>query len=284
MKKIAGVIILYYPDQTLVSNIASYLDYLDILYIVDNSEIPNELAVAALLEDKKVKYFCNQENKGIAYALNQGAKQAIKDGYDYLLTMDQDSKAQSSMMQELLGFLHENDCSTIGIITPVHKLSNFNAQAIEMYSQVVLTTMTSGNLLNLAIYQQIGGFDEKLFIDYVDHEYCLRLYRYGFTVVQVNTAFLEHKLGKYKILHIGNLFKFSYTNHSALRRYYITRNRFYVAELYHTTSPEFVKLDKKAFWRELGKIILFEGDKINKLRYIISGIYQYKKRIFGVYQ
>ena len=37
--------------------------------------------------------------------------------------------------------------------------------------------MTSGNLLNLKIAEKIGDFEEKLFIDEVDHDYCYRIRR-----------------------------------------------------------------------------------------------------------
>lgn len=36
--KIAGVVILYNPEENVYANIMTYIDSLDILYIVDNSE------------------------------------------------------------------------------------------------------------------------------------------------------------------------------------------------------------------------------------------------------
>ena len=40
--KIAGVVVLYNPDDNVRTNIDSYINELDILYVVDNSPIPND--------------------------------------------------------------------------------------------------------------------------------------------------------------------------------------------------------------------------------------------------
>jgi len=55
--------------------------------------------------------------------------------------------------------------------------------------------LTSGNLLRLAAFKETGGFMEKLFIDYVDVEYCMRLQIHGFSVLRANRAVLLHRLG-----------------------------------------------------------------------------------------
>jgi rhamnosyltransferase len=55
--------------------------------------------------------------------------------------------------------------------------------------------MTSGNLIHLTAHKIIGGFNEKLFIDYIDHEYCPRLHINGFSVIRANKAMLFHKVG-----------------------------------------------------------------------------------------
>lgn len=36
--KLAGVVILYHPDENIVENINSYITDIDFLYIVDNSD------------------------------------------------------------------------------------------------------------------------------------------------------------------------------------------------------------------------------------------------------
>jgi GT2 family glycosyltransferase len=49
--------------------------------------------------------------------------------------------------------------------------------------------MSSGNLLNLAAFKQVGAYNESFFIDYVDHEYCLRLKKKRFSILTLKNRF-----------------------------------------------------------------------------------------------
>lgn len=88
---LAGSVILYNPDYDVPDNVASYLNTVDRLYVVDNQ---NGKAVAeriAALAPEKVTVISNPENEGIAKPLNT-VLQICRDKYDLLITMDQDSR------------------------------------------------------------------------------------------------------------------------------------------------------------------------------------------------
>lgn len=60
----------------------------------------------------------------------------------------------------------------------------------------------------------------------------------------------------------------------------MTRNRFYVGNMYKNEYPIFKKIELfKLLWETL-KIILFEKEKILKLKYSILGYIDYKKNYF----
>jgi rhamnosyltransferase len=141
--------------------------------------------------------------------------------------------------------------------------------------------MTSGNLLNLHAVEQIGGFSEELFIDRVDQEYCLRLRMNNYRVIQVNSVVLDHPQGRMTKHFLFNRAYYT-TNHSPIRRYYITRNTLYVIKKYGEIFPEYVKWEKDIFLSDLKNIILFEKDKINKLRMIVRGYCDYRQRVYGM--
>ena len=44
-------------------------------------------------------------------------------------------------------------------------------------------------------YQELGPFEDQLFIDYVDTEYALRMRAAGYRIVESNVV-LNHSLGK----------------------------------------------------------------------------------------
>ncbi|TEB40741.1 glycosyltransferase family 2 protein, partial [Flavobacterium circumlabens] len=79
-----------------------------------------------------------------------------------------------------------------------------------------IIVMTSGNIVNLKIHEKIGGFEEKLFIDYVDIEYCLKLKKEGYSIANLPNVLLQHELGDSK--RTSFLFvKAIVTNHSSIR-------------------------------------------------------------------
>jgi len=275
--KIAGIVVLYNSDENVIDNIKSYLDNIEVLYVVDNSTEKKVGIINTIKSLNKIVYIDNNGNKGIANALNIGANLAIRAGYEWLLTMDQDSRFISvdsiERMSRAISIY-----SKIAIISPVHisKVINFHDDKSEF--SIVPTTMTSGNLLNLKVFQEIGSFREDYFIDYVDHEFCLRARLFGFIIVRCNSVILEHNLGDIKKHRLGLT-----TNHSPIRRYYITRNRLYTMYMYRHFDQFFFWGEMYAIFAETIKIILYERQKFEKLLMIYRGYRDFKKGITGEY-
>jgi len=280
--KVDGVVVLYNPDRNVLQNIDSYIRYLNKLYVIDNSERKDANLISELRRKyKNLFYVNNNGNKGIAQALNLGARLAIKNGANWLLTMDQDSRFIGDSVKKLIEVIENLGNEAIGIVAPLHRVTNGQLQ---MQNSIVeeLTVMTSGNLVNLPAYQKVGGFREDYFIDYVDHEYCLRLRKNGFKILVVTSSILEHNLGTIRVYDFFGK-KVEVTNHSSLRRYYITRNRLDVFRRYVTIYPSFCLKDFKSFIVEWIKILLFEKEKWEKQKFIIKGIKDFLSGDFGKY-
>lgn len=279
MLKIAGVVILYNPDKNIGKNIASYLNNIDKLYVIDNSPYKNS---KLLPNNSKIKYIFNNKNLGIATALNMGAKEAIKDGYDFLLTMDQDSKFSAKSLDNLMLWLSKNMKDDIGLISPRH-IINIEQQKPKEDIEYPLTVMTSGNIINLKAYKKIGGYKDFLFIDSVDFDYCLNLIDHNYKVIQLNKIELKHELGNIKTEKFlwRNI---THSNHNYVRRYYITRNSLYVGKKYKNKYPTFYKQVKREIGRDIVKVILLESGKYKKLRNMLRGYIDYKKGIKGEYK
>lgn len=272
MKKIYGVVVLYNPESSVIDNVLSYNRELNALYIIDNSDVKNNKIVEKIKKLENCIYIDNHGNKGIAHALNVGAKLAIKNGAKWLLTMDQDSTAAPNMLDNMLDYLvHAPNIDNISIVAPFHS-NPYHTEYIsnEPYSEV-LTTMTSGNLLNLKTYKEIGPFREELFIDYIDNEYCLRSKLKGCNVIQVNNAILKHNLGELK-QHKVLWKRFYSTNHSPIRRYYAFRNRIYIIKTYKYYFPKYCNFEKSRFMVDFVIVILYEKQKLQKLKMMFFGI------------
>ncbi len=194
--------------------------------------------------------------------------------------MDADSKATPNMITLMLECLELYDHKTIGIISPLHKnkfgkFSEKNIQENEIGSKI-LTTMTSGNLLNLNAYKKVGPFIDKLFVDSVDHEFCLRLNLNNFLVIQANKVILKHNLGNLK-----KCFWFYSTNYSPVRHYYATRNRLYLINRYKKDFPDFCKKESIGILKDFIRILIAENQKFLKIKAMIQGYKDYRKNIFG---
>tara|TARA_R110001606_G_scaffold397485_2_gene574025 strand:- start:1423 stop:2280 length:858 start_codon:yes stop_codon:yes gene_type:complete len=283
MHKPDGVVVLYNPDESVWSNIASYIDYVGFLYVVDNSEQKNLLLIDQINSHPSVVYIDNKSNLGIASALNRGAKEAINHSASWLLTMDQDSRFDKTSLQTLVDFAYSlPEDHKVGVLSPVHKTVNVDVPIIkdDILTVEVNSVMTSGNLIYLKAFQSVGGFLEKYFIDCVDHEYCLRLKVNGFRVILHNESILEHNLGDIESRSfLGR--EIYYTNHSAIRRYYITRNRLDVIFRYGKAFPYFSSNEVKKIFFEWLKILLFEENKLTKTFFILKGCKDFFIRRFG---
>lgn len=293
MNSVAAVIITYNVENNFRNRINKLKGKVHEIIVVDNGSKPETINMLKELE-KDITIIYLEKNKGIAYALNKGINYSIEKGYDWILTLDHDSIVTDDMIENMLkcyGNFDKELREKVAMLVPTHieekEYENSNIISNEeKFSKPyieVLTEITSGALTKADIYKNIGLYDEKLFIDLVDHDYCLSLNRKGFKVIQVSSAVLIHNLGESVKKNVLGL-KMTPTNHSPLRRYYMSRNRHYIWDKYKDDFPKWVLTDKRRFITENLKIILFEDKKIEKFKYIKKGIKDYKNNIFGEFK
>lgn len=278
--KLAAVVVLYRPDATVLDNIASYVDQVQSVYAVDNSERPDPAFAEKLSVHPSVRYIANGANLGIATALNTGARAALDAGYAWILTMDQDSTATPGMVDRLMGCVSD-DPGRIALVSPVHRQVGGIPREVPGGCHDVLTAMTSGNIVSLDALGSVGWFMDDLFIDQVDNEICLRFWREGYRVVESGDADLAHRVGDVR------KHRFPYpaysSNHSAMRRYYIARNRLWVGSMYAVDHPEFGRFERAQLRKDIVKILLYEGEKGRKLAMIWRGWRDYRAGVLGPY-
>ena len=293
MNSVSAVIITYNVENDFKNRINKLKGKVNEIIVVDNGSKAETISMLKELE-KEITIIYLEKNKGIAYALNTGIKYSIEKGYDWILTLDHDSIVTDNMINNMLKCyesFEEELKEKVAMLVPVHveekehennHVINNEEVSSKSYTEV-LTEITSGALTKASIYKSVGLYDEKLFIDLVDHDYCLSLNKKGFKVIQVNSAILIHNLGESVKKSILGL-KMIPTNHSPLRRYYMSRNRHYIWNKYKKDFPGWVLTDKRRFITENLKIVLFEDNKIEKFKYIREGIRDYKNNIFGEFK
>lgn len=286
MCKVAAIIVSYNPDSNLFDSINLLLNQVEKVIIVDNGSKEKYVKYIKSINEDKIEIILNKENLGIATALNIGVRKALENGYEWILTMDQDSKASPDMVKKMFNVYNSiNREERKDILSIFPNFVDERIQSIEENSNMnsyeyVDADITSGNLLRKEVFEKVGFFDDSLFIDLVDTDFCMILNEKGIKMIKIRDAVLYHSLGESKTIK-GILGSFNTSNHSALRRYYMTRNRFYIWEKYKGLNSFTLNRDKKLFKKEFVKIILGEKDKVNKIKMVLRGYKDYKKGIKG---
>lgn len=283
MIKLASCVILYNPDDKVYFNILSYLDDVDILYIYDNSETKYADLDKLKKTSKKIEYFFNGSNDGIASALNFCLEKALNDGYNYILTMDQDSIFNKELLRIYIEKIERTSLSKVALYSIVHNIKNYNIPKSNEEFSYILTTATSGNIINLDYYKIYGGFKYQLFIDYVDIEFCLRANKNNWYIVRFNNLLMEHSLGDLEVVKFLGM-TFSLTHHSDLRLYYRIRNRLYVVSNYWNIYPAYSFQIFRMIFTDLIKVLFFESGKHSKLKMIFIGFLHFASNKYGEFQ
>lgn len=273
--KLAGVVVFYNPSKDNIKNIDNYINSLDVLYVVDNSDDE----IKRIEETDKIKYIKLNENVGIAEALNIGAKRAIEEKYKYLLTLDQDSKMTSDIVNKMKEYLETTKEKNIGLISPYQDIDSDEIIDKNKVEDVV-EVMTSGNIINLDAYKKIGGFKSWLFIDCVDTDYCMNLHKHNYKVLRINNIVMKHELGSLKVHKLFNK-EYPCYNHNPIRRYYIVRNNLYINSMYKDIYPDYCAWLIRVQKGQVKRIIAFEKNKFKKLKMMYKGYRDFKKGIKG---
>lgn len=264
--KIAAVVIWYNPEDLFAENLKSYAGHADTVIVIDNSQNDNAKLLKGI---KNVHYEPLHHNVGIAAALNHGFEKARALGAEWVLSMDQDSAFDDRDIALLLGTA---DSASTDVAVIGHQDRGARAQTFKDVDRVI----TSGCINRLSAYTQIGGFNEPLFIDQVDFDYCYRLRSANFRILKNLNVKMHHEMGEAEARQFRRRAYTTY-NYNATRRYYQVRNRLYMRK----TFPQYEIKHIKNILREIRNVLLFEGDKVSKLAAMTQGAWHYAIGRYG---
>lgn len=287
------VFVTFHPDDAFPERLARVAPQVARIVIVDNKSDP---AAISMLQREATRWdatlILNDSNVGQASALNQGMRWAIDQGYDWMLTMDQDSIAYGNLVEGLAG-VHQSWPRTdkVAIIGANYLDGNNSMPLFSIDDEVVrvmhkrpegpgphlaveaVTVITTGCLTSLAAAKVIGPFRDEFFIDRVDDEYCLRARAKGFKVLLTTKILMEHVIGtptRGDLLWKKNLIAL---NASPTRRYYQSRNHAVLAREYFATEREWVKWSLRVRWKEMMLMLFLERDRTRKILKVLQGLF-----------
>ncbi|KIM09182.1 MAG: hypothetical protein KU28_00630 [Sulfurovum sp. PC08-66] len=207
MKKILVCIVIY-KKNVFDIDILFLKEYENIisLFVYDNSPIAQSAP-----EVPNLFYEHDSLNSGVSRAYNQAYKKAKELGVDALLLLDQDSKFSTTMLEKYF-LLYEKygkdyiyapivcDENKTKVYSPAYlnhfvgKAQRFNEFGYkELYSLDGKSVINSGLMIPMAAFQKIGGYNEKLKLDFSDVYFIEKYKEINENIVLVD-LYLEHTL------------------------------------------------------------------------------------------
>ncbi len=261
MNGLACIVVLYNPDEDVINKIVSYTNYFEKIILVDNSRKD----IGCLFNNKEIEYIPNMQNKGIAYALNEGMRKAIDEEFKWVMTLDQDSYVSNECICQLRKTIKSINDNNVALISANYEPEEYLP---ENGVEEIHFAITSGSVINALAYKKIGGFIDNMFIDAVDYEYCYRLVSKGYKLIRDNQALFSHMIGN--PTYVKNI---ECRNYPAFRYYFITRNNLIVSKMYKNVLPESLKLRESV--KKYVKSTWYEEDKIKKHIFMVIAKFDY---------
>ena len=191
-------------------------------YLVDNGSTDNTLEQVRT-QYPQVEILALGSNFGIPIGFNKGIIKALRDGYGYVLILNNDTISDAAMVTELLKVAQsDNDCAIVmpriyyyppkdspltrqdiwadgGYFRkfPPAILLKDNRTNIDFESpRKIEYAPTCGLLIHRRAFENIGLFDEGFFFFYEDWDYSERLRNAGLNIWVAPKAVLWHKVSK----------------------------------------------------------------------------------------
>lgn len=243
-----GIVVVLYmlPMSDLLPKLLDYVALGARLFVVDNTPFATE-SNADMSEPNidGVRYIRFGRNEGIGSALNTGIRAAFNDGQRYVVTFDQDSSMSGSNLAQLyskykeleeagfqnfaLGPLPFNRKTGASYLRRLARIRFVIQNSLALWKRsksnclVTREIITSGLMASRHTYAFNGLYNEELFIDYVDHEWCWRLASAGgFSAIDCSIR-LSHMVGHGELPFLGGI-KIS----APWRSYFLFRNGIYL--------------------------------------------------------
>ncbi|WP_431824476.1 glycosyltransferase family 2 protein [Burkholderia sp. F1] len=284
MTALGALVILYHPTDAQLAALDALRRASDALLVVDNSPQPDARARDVCARDG-IALLHHGNRDGIAGAFNAGLAALFRERVDAVALFDQDSTVPDAyfpVMRDVCAGLapraflagprifDENarsflpELSTNGIT--LRRLHIEPGAAMQRCAFLI----SSGCVVSRDAYDALGPFDETLFIDHVDTEYCFRALARNVPLYVVPSLVQQHRIGA-KRRHAFGPFAMTSMNHPWQRRYYSARNAVQLGIQYGLRFPVAIVPNLLTLW-QIVQIVLLERDKRAKLGGIALGI------------
>lgn len=273
---------------------------LDEIVVVDNASADGSGTLLAK-EYPQATVLPLAQNTGVGGGLCAGlAYAALQKRHDWVWIFDQDSIPEPDALERLiegLQYLEQREDQT-AVLAPVcvHPQTGMTAHGLawrgarlvptagdpDRHVTKVDSVISSGSLIRREALEVAGLPREDFFMDFVDHEHCLRFRRYGFEIAVVRDSRLQHAQGEPSRFSFLGRTKY-WSDHVPWREYYMTRNEIFTMWKYYPRwSVKGLLLYRLA--RHAAGILLFGKRKLDCINMMCRGIADGRAGRLGIHK
>ncbi|MEH0835107.1 glycosyltransferase [Pectobacterium cacticida] len=272
--RLLGCVVTFNPED-ITDNLVSLSNNVSHLLVIENS---NNSSLSFDRDNICVLY--NSNKGGIAGALNKALEYGRIHGFDFLVIFDQDSIVEDKIIRKLMMSLTQNNLSIIG---PRYRNSATKQPGFfyldncgipfpkwigcSMGLKKVFFIINSGTVMDLNKIPKCITYDEDLFVDCVDVDFCLALRSGGIKCFIDTDVEMLHGLGNRNQVYS----KLEPANYNSNRYSNLAKSKFILWKKWFLKYPLFIICDFFIFLLEIIRITFFSKKKKEALKAIASG-------------
>ena len=186
--------------------------YVNFKIIIVDNEYQNN-GFAEFEKNDKIHIIKNEKNEGFARANNQGIKYSLKNGFDYILVLNNDTEIKNNLLYSLIkqsnklnqkiiqplilnydGTKIWNAGGTINNFFGTFQTNKKGESFKNFKKNMDFTDWFTGCcvLIKSEVFNDIGYFDERFFAYYEDVDYSIRLKKMGYSIALMTDSYLQH--------------------------------------------------------------------------------------------
>lgn len=241
--------------KTLVESIVKYNRDNTIVQIMVYDNTPNEGSNSLFKEqyqyndEVEVLYYTENQNKGLPYAYNLFGIEAQKLNKKWVVFLDQDTELPMDFFERYLQA--NNDIliycplvfNSTGLMSPAfYKKFRSSQMDVPKSKSIALkdtSCINSGLMVNVDFFNKIGGYNTKLFLDFCDHDFLIKvknnnIQQLGIIQTSLTQEFSAHTNTKPQAIFRYKLFV------KDLKAFYVNKNKIQI--VFMVDLPRLLKL------------------------------------------
>ena len=162
--KIFGVVPVFKPSRNDFENIVKYCNAFEQVVVVDDTAMKCDDGILEIIKKKNITYLLNDKEVGFSVSVNNGTRYAIDNGAEWVLLINQDSVIDTRIVNIYKEYLRTHDTQKVAALCPQYDYDRHKRSANKGYKKLQYADM-AGTLIKSDIWDEIGGYDKRFFID-----------------------------------------------------------------------------------------------------------------------